>query len=46
MKVCCLGGAGKIAREAVLDLVQYSSFDQITVADFSVEEGGSRWLNG
>ncbi|SMG24906.1 saccharopine dehydrogenase family protein [Paenibacillus aquistagni] len=47
MKVCCLGGAGKIAREAVLDLVQYSSFDQITVADFSVEEGQQvvEWLN-
>ncbi|MBV6717112.1 saccharopine dehydrogenase family protein [Paenibacillus chitinolyticus] len=39
MKVFCLGGAGRICREAILDLVQYSVFEQITVADFNEEEG-------
>ncbi|MDZ5607257.1 saccharopine dehydrogenase C-terminal domain-containing protein [Bacillus pseudomycoides] len=47
MKVFCLGGAGKICREAILDLVQYSSFETITVADFNEEEGRKvvAWLN-
>lgn len=47
LKVFCLGGAGKIAREAVLDLVTYSSFEKITVADFNEEEGRKvvEWLN-
>ncbi|WP_078412791.1 saccharopine dehydrogenase family protein [Priestia abyssalis] len=47
MKVFCLGGAGKICREAILDLVQYSSFERITVADFNEEEGRKvvEWLN-
>ncbi|MCZ8515735.1 saccharopine dehydrogenase NADP-binding domain-containing protein [Paenibacillus filicis] len=47
MKVFCLGGAGRICREAILDLVQFSSFDQITVADFNEEEGLKvvAWLN-
>ncbi|WP_372008697.1 saccharopine dehydrogenase family protein [Paenibacillus chitinolyticus] len=39
MRVFCLGGAGRICREAILDLVQYSGFEQITVADFNEEEG-------
>lgn len=39
MRVFCLGGAGRICREAILDLVQYSDFEQITVADFNEEEG-------
>ncbi|KKI93987.1 saccharopine dehydrogenase [Bacillus sp. SA1-12] len=39
MKVFCLGGAGKIAREAVLDLVKFSNFEKITVADYNEEEG-------
>lgn len=39
MKVFCLGGAGNICREAVLDLVQYSGFEKITIADFNEEEG-------
>lgn len=30
MKVLCLGGAGKICREATLDLVQFSDFKGIT----------------
>lgn len=47
MKVFCLGGAGKICREAILDLVQFSSFETITVADFNEEEGRKvvAWLN-
>lgn len=47
VKVFCLGGAGKICREAILDLVQFSSFETITVADFNEEEGRKvvEWLN-
>jgi len=47
LKVFCLGGAGKICREAILDLVQFSSFETITVADFNEEEGRKvvEWLN-
>ncbi|KGP73807.1 saccharopine dehydrogenase family protein [Pontibacillus yanchengensis] len=47
MKVFCLGGAGKIAREAILDLVQYSSFTHITVGDYNVEEAKrvAEWLD-
>ncbi|MEN1935592.1 saccharopine dehydrogenase C-terminal domain-containing protein [Paenibacillus sp. 102] len=47
MKVFCLGGAGKICREAILDLVQFSSFEMITIADFNEEEGRKvvAWLN-
>jgi saccharopine dehydrogenase-like NADP-dependent oxidoreductase len=33
MKILCLGGGGRICRESILDLVQFSSFDRITVAD-------------
>ncbi|MFT9846375.1 saccharopine dehydrogenase family protein [Aneurinibacillus sp. REN35] len=47
MKVFCLGGAGRICREAILDLVEHSSFEKITVADFNEEEGRKvvEWLN-
>ncbi|WP_191559663.1 saccharopine dehydrogenase family protein [Metabacillus idriensis] len=47
MKVFCLGGAGKICREAILDLVEHSKFERITVADFNEEEGMKvvEWLN-
>lgn len=44
MKVFCLGGAGRIAREAVLDLVQYSEFEEITIGDFN-EEAGQQLVN-
>ncbi|MDQ8735213.1 saccharopine dehydrogenase C-terminal domain-containing protein [Paenibacillus sp. LHD-38] len=37
MKVFCLGGAGRICMEAVLDLVQYSAFEVITIGDFNLE---------
>lgn len=39
MKVFCLGGAGKISQEAVIDLVQFSNFTKITVADINRGEG-------
>ena len=35
MKVICLGGAGKICSEAVRDLVAFSSFGTITIADIN-----------
>jgi saccharopine dehydrogenase-like NADP-dependent oxidoreductase len=38
-KAFCLGGAGRICREAVLDLVQFSQFDRITVGDIDEQEG-------
>ncbi|MGD0984409.1 MAG: saccharopine dehydrogenase C-terminal domain-containing protein [Acidimicrobiales bacterium] len=47
MKIFCLGGAGRICREAVLDLVDFSDFERITVGD-SDEAEGSRvvsWLS-
>ncbi|WP_042345524.1 saccharopine dehydrogenase family protein [Bacillus massiliigorillae] len=39
MKVFCLGGAGRICSEAVRDLVEYSSFEKITIGDFNEEIG-------
>ncbi|MGA2255146.1 MAG: saccharopine dehydrogenase C-terminal domain-containing protein [Thermoguttaceae bacterium] len=47
MKILCLGGAGKICRESILDLVQSSSFQQITVADVNSVAGEEvvQWLN-
>ena len=47
MKVFCLGGAGKICREAALDLVQFSDFDTITIADFDEKAGREvvEWLD-
>lgn len=39
MKVFCLGGAGRICREAVYDLVEFSDFEKITVADFDEKAG-------
>jgi len=43
----CLGGAGRICREAVLDLVQFSGFGRITIGDVSEEAGRAvvEWLN-
>ena len=47
MKIICLGGAGRICREAILDLVEFSKFKQITVADVDEAEGRKvvAWLN-
>ncbi len=39
MRIFCLGGAGRIAREAVLDLVRFSGAEQITVADVNEPAG-------
>jgi len=46
MRILCLGGAGRICREAVLDLVEFSPFEQITVADTNEAEGRhvAAWL--
>ncbi len=47
MKFFCLGGAGRICREAILDLVEFSNATRITVAD--VDESAGRevvaWLD-
>ncbi|MBE0557578.1 MAG: saccharopine dehydrogenase NADP-binding domain-containing protein [Proteobacteria bacterium] len=47
MKVLCLGGAGKICREAALDLVQFSAFDEIAIGDYDEKTGREavQWLN-
>lgn len=47
MKVFCLGGAGRICRESILDLVEFSDFEKITVADFDEKAGKDvvDWLN-
>jgi saccharopine dehydrogenase-like NADP-dependent oxidoreductase len=47
MRVFCLGGAGRICREAILDLVQFSDATRITVADVNEAAGGEvvEWLN-
>lgn len=46
MKVLCLGGAGKICREAVYDLVSFSSFEKITIGDVDEQAGHEvlEWL--
>jgi saccharopine dehydrogenase-like NADP-dependent oxidoreductase len=40
MRVFCLGGAGRICREAVFDLAEYSNFEEIAVGD--INEGEAR----
>ena len=47
MKVFCLGGAGRICRESVYDLVKHSDFEQITIGDFDLKEAAAvkEWLN-
>jgi saccharopine dehydrogenase-like NADP-dependent oxidoreductase len=47
MKIFCLGGAGRICREAVLDLVQFSDATRITVADINESAGREvvEWVN-
>jgi saccharopine dehydrogenase-like NADP-dependent oxidoreductase len=47
MKLLCLGGAGRICREAILDVVQSSDFDRITVADANEAAGREvvAWLD-
>lgn len=47
MKVFCLGGAGRIIRESIFDLVQHSSFETITIGDYDYEEACkvAEWLS-
>ena len=47
MKVFCLGGAGRICREATLDLVQFSDFEKITIGDYDEKAAKEvvTWLN-
>jgi saccharopine dehydrogenase-like NADP-dependent oxidoreductase len=47
MNFFCLGGAGRICREAILDLVQYSPAKRITVADVNEPAGRGvvAWLD-
>ena len=47
MKVLCLGAAGKISRESVYDLAEFSDFQTITIADCNEQAGQEvvQWLN-
>jgi saccharopine dehydrogenase-like NADP-dependent oxidoreductase len=47
MRALCLGGAGKICREAALDLVQFSDFEGITIGDSDEDTGREvvKWLD-
>lgn len=47
MKVLCLGAAGKISRESVYDLSEFSDFQRITIADCNEQAGHEvmHWLN-
>ena len=46
MRILCLGGGGRICRESILDLVEFSDFQQITVADVCPDAAQevSAWL--
>jgi len=37
MRVLVLGGAGAVCNETTRDLVQYSDFDEIVVADYNLK---------
>jgi saccharopine dehydrogenase-like NADP-dependent oxidoreductase len=47
MRVLCLGGAGKICREAAYDLVGFLNFQKITIGDHNEKAGKEvvEWLN-
>ncbi len=47
MKVLCLGAGGKISRESVYDVVEFSDFEKITIADRNEAAGLEvvRWLD-
>jgi len=47
MKILCLGAAGKISRESAYDLVEYSDFEKITIADYNEDAGLEvvKWLD-
>lgn len=46
MRILCLGAAGKISRESVNDLLEFSDFESITVADRNEQAGREvvEWL--
>ncbi len=47
MRIFALGGAGKICRESVLDLVRFGTFDQLTIGDVHLDAAkeAAEWLN-
>ena len=47
MKILCIGAAGKISRESANDLVEYSDFEKITIADYNEDAGLEvvKWLD-
>lgn len=47
MKIFALGGAGRICRESINDLVEFADFDKITIGDVNLEEARqvANWLN-
>ncbi len=47
MRVFCLGGAGRICREAILDVVQHGAAEEIVVGDTDEAAGRAvvAWLN-
>jgi len=47
MRILCVGGAGRICREAILDLAQSDLFERITVADRDRQAADevARWID-
>ncbi|MEC7812888.1 MAG: saccharopine dehydrogenase NADP-binding domain-containing protein, partial [Verrucomicrobiota bacterium] len=47
MKIFCLGAAGKISRESVLDLLQSDKINQVTIGDKDEARGQEvvAWLD-
>ncbi len=47
MRIFAIGGAGKICRESALDIVQFGTFEQLTIGDFnlSAAKETAEWLN-
>jgi saccharopine dehydrogenase-like NADP-dependent oxidoreductase len=47
MKIFALGGAGKICRESVLDIVQFGDFEKLTIGDNNLAAAinTAEWLN-
>ena len=47
MRILCLGAAGKISQESVNDLVEFSDFEKITIADCNEQAGREvvQWLD-
>ena len=47
MKIFAIGGAGRICRESINDLVKFADFEKLTIGDFDVEEAKKveEWIN-